>query len=829
MGRSCGWRTIEANYYAVVIRDVKVLFTKERVRKIGKRIKNWFWNEECIRRSLFRTGFLVILVLFLGWFAGYLPKPLFNDPYSTILNDKDNDLLAARIAEDEQWRFPPADSVPDKFRQAIILFEDEYFRYHPGINPVSMVKAIIQNLRAGEIVRGGSTISLQVVRMSRKGKPRTIQEKLLECIMALRLELKYSKEDILTMYCAHAPFGGNVVGLEAAAWRYFGRSPFRLSWSETASLAVLPNSPALIFPGTNQDQFLSKRNRLLDKLYKKGKIDNLSCELAKEEPLPGSPKPLPQITPHLLDRAILEGLRGQRVHSSIDKKLQINADRIVNRHSRVLQANEIHNAAALIIDVESGNVLAYVGNTAGDSSDHCNQVDIINAPRSSGSILKPFLYALMLKDGHILPATLIPDIPTQIAGYTPKNFDKEYDGAVHADNALARSLNIPAVRMLREYGIETFHRKLNELNFTTIDKPPDHYGLSLILGGAEITLWEVTGAYASMARKLRHYRPLMSKYDRDDQRQACYRITNTSHKSSKLKDQDIFGAGAIWYTFEAIAEMNRPIEGAEWSRFYSSHRIAWKTGTSFGHRDAWAVGITPEYVVGVWVGNADGEGRPGLTGVSAAAPVMFDIYKLLPETGWFTIPWDDLVPVNVCRNSGFKASEYCTDTDTLYVPEAGTYTRVCPYHMLVHLDKEEKYQVSSDCYRVDEMINRSWFVLPPVMEYYYKYRDPFYKSLPPMHPACLKNEGRNMDLIYPKPGARLFIPKGLDELKERLVFEAVHRMDNMTLYWYIDREYLGTTTSIHQLEINAEPGIHTLTLISEDGEQLIRNFEIISR
>ena len=398
---------------------------------------------------------LSILVVVVVAFLLCLPEPIFNTPTSTILNDRNGKLLGAKIADDGQWRFPLIDSVPSKFEDCILYFEDEYFYWHPGINPVSVFKAFIQNIKAGDIVRGGSTITLQVIRLSREGKPRTIYEKLIEFVLALRLELRYSKEDILKLYSSHAPFGGNVVGLEAASWRYYNRPPNMLSWGESATLAVLPNAPALIYPGKNQHKLLEKRNRLLDKLASKEIIDPMSCELAKMEPLPGKPNALPQISPHLLDRSIVEGQKGKRIISTIDTDIQQKANRLVAKYYKQYVNNEIYNAALLVIDVKTKQVLAYVGNTPSEYEETGRDVDMITAKRSSGSILKPFLYTWMFNDGELLPKMLLPDIPTQFYGFAPKNFNEKYDGAVPADNALARSLNIPAVRLLQDYGIET--------------------------------------------------------------------------------------------------------------------------------------------------------------------------------------------------------------------------------------------------------------------------------------------------------------------------------------------------------------------------------------
>ncbi len=766
-----------------------------------------------------------VLGIFLIWFAFALPNPLFKSSYTTILLDKDKQLLGAKIAKDGQWRFPENDSVPYKFQQAVINFEDAYFYKHPGVNPVSLTKALWQDIKAGKIVRGGSTLTMQVIRMSRGNRSRNVYQKLMEIILAMRLELSYSKDEILSLYASHAPFGGNVVGLEAASWRYYGRPPHKLSWGETATLAVLPNAPSLIYPGKNHQILLKKRNRLLDKLYKEKIIDSITCILSKEEELPQKPKNLPQLAPHLLERAVQEGKQGKRIYATLDKNLQAEVNRIAQRHHRYLEANKINNLAILVTEVETGNVLAYVGNAI-QKGDNGTDVDMITASRSTGSLIKPFLYAFALKDGLILPKTLLNDTPTQIAGYHPKNFNKSYDGAVPADAALARSLNIPAVRLLRHYGLSKFYDKLQDLKLGTINKGANHYGLTLILGGAEIRLWDAVGVYGSMARVLNRYNN-GGMYSPND-----YFMPNYMQKDHSCKifvDDDIFGASNIWFVFKALSDKDRPVEGGDWNSYKSAQKIAWKTGTSFGFRDAWSVGVNPKYVVGVWVGNASGEGRPGLTGTQMAAPIMFDVFKILPKSKWFDLPLEDIVEAKICTKSGNLASVNCEEVRSEYIQKNGERSEVCSYHSLVHLNKEGNKRVNSSCYKVSDMQTKKWFVLPPVQAYYYKKVNPAYKDLPPWEENCRINTEHNIGLIYPKAGAQIFIPKDFNNVRQKIVFKAVHQNRKAVIYWHLDEKFLGTTKGQHKITIFVKKGIHKLTLMDDKGEILQRNFEVVSQ
>lgn len=765
------------------------------------------------KKKLFYFIGLVLLI----WFGFCLPNPLFKTPTSTVMVGVQGKLLAAKIANDGQWRFPESDSLPDKFIKAITYFEDEYFYYHPGFNPVSIVRAFKQNISARKVVSGASTISMQTIRLSRKGQKRNVLEKIIEIFQAMRMEISYSKNEILNLYASHAPFGGNVVGLEAASWRYFGRDPTQLSWGEITALAVLPNAPALIYPGKNQVKLKIKRDRLLNKLNKKGIIDNETCDMAKSEPLPGTPIAIPQLAPHLLNRAIKEGNKGKRIITTIDYSLQKKVNKIVKNYHGILSENEIHNIAVLVLDVKKGIVLSYIGNTNCQQANSGKDVDIITSPRSTGSILKPFLYAFMQQDGAILPHTLISDIPTQIAGYSPKNFNESFDGVVPASEALARSLNIPAVRMLREYSIEKFYTNLKKLSLHTINQPAAHYGLSIILGGAEATLWDLSNAYMGMAQTLNGAESIFNaNYMKDE-----------VNISQLLRKEKVFEPGAIWNTFEALSTLNRPSQETGWQKFQSSQKIAWKTGTSFGHRDAWSIGITPGYVVGVWVGNADGEGRPGLTGTSVAAPILFKVFKYLPYKNWFQKPDWDLTKATVCKQSGYLASEICKETRGISISKNGLKTVTCPFHQIVKLDKEKKFRVNSNCYPVSKMELESWFVLPPIQEWYFKRKNPFYKVLPPFKEDCTEEVFKNMDVIYPKDLTKLLIPIELNGRKGKAVFEIAHRNTNTTIFWHLDNTYIGKTKSIHRMEIDSKSWKHKMTLVDDNGETLNFNFEIM--
>jgi penicillin-binding protein 1C len=754
------------------------------------------------------------------------PLPCFRSPLSTVVEANDGTLLGARIADDGQWRFPSTGKVPDKFEKAILTFEDRYFYRHPGVNPVSIIRAISGNIKAGKIVSGGSTLTMQVARISRGYRPRTYSEKFIEILSALKLELFRSKKEILQMYAANAPFGGNTVGLEAAAWRYTGKSSSGLTWSEAAVLAILPNSPSLIFPGKNQDRLKIRRDDLLRRLYEKMYIDSLTLILALDEPVPKEPGILPSKAPHLTDYFFMNN-RGRMVRTTVDAALQEKVTEIINSHQKDLASNYIFNSACIITEVETGNVLAYVGNcTNKEAEDHGGDVDIIRSLRSTGSILKPFLYAAMQYSGDILPNTLIADIPTRFSGFSPKNFDQSYNGAVAASYALSQSLNIPAVKMLQKYNPGRFLHLLHKIGFTTFNKPADYYGLSLILGGGETSLWDLTGAYASLSRVLNRYLNEKKYFSTDYHPLVLVRHEGSAPDKSEDTNPPL-SAASIWLTYEALQKVNRPESETGWQYFSTSSGIAWKTGTSFGFRDGWAVGTTPKYVIGVWTGNATGEGRPGLTGLTAAAPILFDLLNLINKGIWFKTPYDDLTMIRVCAESGCRAGTDCPVTIEIPACINGLRSEACLYHQVIHLNKSLSFRVTSDCTPVADIKNVSWFILPPAMEYFYRQKHPEYKPVPPVSTGCPASKNiPAMEFIYPAPDIKIFIPRDQTGEITRFISEIAHRNPSKKIFWHLDETYIGTTRYIHQIEMKADEGNHTLTAVDEDGNIIRCGFTI---
>ena len=766
----------------------------------------------------------ILVCILLIFYAFCLPKQLFVKPTSTVITSAKGDLLGALIAEDGQWRFPHNDSVPDKFKTCLIQFEDEHFYKHPGFNPVSIFKAIQQNISAGRVVRGGSTITQQVIRLSRNDRPRTYLEKCKELILATRLELRASKEKILAYWSSNAPFGGNVVGLDAASWRFFNRNSADLSWAEAATLAVLPNAPKLIYPGKNQQKLLAKRNRLLKKLLHKNVIDSLTYNLSILEELPQKPYALPQIAPHLLQK-INKEKKGEFVKTTINKRLQNQTNTIVKNHYNQLSKNGINNIAVLVLDVNTREVLSYVGN-APTTKKNQKDVDIIDKPRSTGSILKPFLYAAMLDAGELLPNTLVADVPTNYGSYQPENFDKKYAGAISAKKALSKSLNVPTVRLLQKFGLEKFHDYLQKLKLRDIKKNPNYYGLTLALGGAESNLWDLCKSYASLASTVNHYTATSSFYFDNEFLTPIFYKDETIDFGKKSNQKIVFDAASIFLTFESLKEVNRPNADENWEFFDAAKEIAWKTGTSFGFRDAWSIGVTKDYVVGVWVGNADGEGRPGLVGIQTAAPILFDVFDKLPNSSWFEKPFDEMTQVEICSKSGYRATKICEEKKLSYIQNTGLKTEPCPFHININIDISSTYQVNTSCESLENIQQKSWFVLPPLQEYYYKKQNPFYKPLPKFREDCLGEVKNVMKFLYPTEKSTIFLPKDFDGKQNELILKVAHSNKEAILFWSLNQQFLGTTAENHELAITPKEGEFIITVVDNFGNEIQQQISI---
>ena len=767
---------------------------------------------------------MVAGVFFMGTIV-YLSLPLqeglTSPPLAKAAYSRNGELLDVRIAQDEQWRFASPVVLPEKYIASVIQFEDRHFYRHFGFNPLSMLRAVKDNYQAGKIVSGASTVTMQLARLALKHHRRSYWNKLEEICLAIKLELRLSKDEILKLYATHAPMGRNIVGLQAASWRYFGRAPDELSWAEAALFAVLPNRPSMLYLEKNRKALQGRRDQLLTLLFQEKKINERDYQLARMEPLPTAQAEWPSQVPHLLDRLVREHPDVSEFHTTIDPLLQNSLNHVLENHRRTLAEEGVHNIALVVIDHTTLQTVAYIGNFTGDAlSKH---VDIASRPRSTASIIKPLLYGLMLDSSDLIPTMLIPDVPTTIGNFAPQNHDHEYHGAVPATRVLAQSLNVPAVRLLRHYGIDRFRQQLQRYGLTTVNRSADNYGLSLILGGGEANLWELTSVYARMANLVE-----VNGYDGTTD---AVQYLKPAPDSRVPRMKFPLSPGAAWLTLNAMVEVTRPGADGNWRNYENSQVIAWKTGTSYGLRDAWAIGSNGRYTVGVWAGNADGSPAASLGGAHSAGPVLMDAFSILGTSAWLSEPDGELKSLMVCQDDGFIAGDGCKPVVT-QVPSHSHFAQVTPYHQRVFLSKNGMYRVHSGCESVSNMEARDWFVLPPTQEYYWKHEHADYRTLPSWRKDCIASlqqytKELPFDLIYPNAENTIYLPLDIDGKQSRAIFRAVHRDPDAILYWHLEGEFLGETKMFHEKMIRANPGRHTLVLVDKNGQRLERKFTVI--
>lgn len=825
----------------------------ETLRFLGL-ARAWLLVNRIVRWSILsrskRGALLLCLLLCLllpgSWLVYLLLQPQwpasFTEPkWATAIFDRQGQLLDLHIAADQQWRLPyQAATLPPRYQTALLVFEDQYFFQHPGINPLAVARAGWSNLQAGYVKSGASTITMQVARLLEGNQPRTLVQKLRETLLALQLEWHYDKAQILQLYANHAPYGGNIVGFTAASWWYFGRDPAALSWAEAALLAVLPNSPALIHPGRRADVLLQKRDQLLRKLAARGALEAVDLQLALLEPLPKKPAGWPAQTPHLLQTLRSQWPQQPLFYSDIDQQLQQQMTALLARNARTLAISGVQNSALLVLDHQQMKVLAYVGNASGAAAmaqhQHGHAVDIIQSRRSTGSILKPFLYALMLDEGLLTTASILPDVPSQFGGYAPVNFDLQFRGAVSAADALAQSLNVPAVRMLHQYGVGRFKQQLAAFGLSTVTKGADHYGLSLILGGAEATLFELSRSYAAMmhlAGRTHSAAPspqLQLQFPPQPPRMHDSQQMPRSEPTMEPVRLPI-SQGAAYLTMQTLLEVERPDSEGSWRDYVKSPKIAWKTGTSFGLRDAWAIGANGRYTIGVWTGNADGSPAAILAGARSAGPVLFDAFRLLPEAPWLRKPIAALQQVEVCESDGYRVRHQCARTTT-ELPVQTTLRSTYSFQQQLWLDSTGRFLLPAGCAPEQARQQQTRFILPVAMAYFYQPQHPDYHGMPPVWPGCeqllaQQHQLPSLDLLYPSSDSQIRLPLQLDGKLGQSIFRAVHRDNTALLYWHLDDQYLGQTRMPHQMAIQTGAGLHQLVITASDGSRLQRQFEVL--
>jgi penicillin-binding protein 1C len=560
---------------------------------------------------------------------------------------------------------PVATSVASpRLAQALIACEDKRFLSHPGIDLLALLHALKQNAASRRVVRGASTITTQVARMT-EPRPRTLSTKCVEAFRALQLESRLTKEQILDQYLNRAPFGGNLAGAGAASRAYFGKEPSSLSLSEAALLAGLPQSPSRLRPDRHPDRAASRRDWVLDRMEACGFITRTESAIAKAQAVPALRRPSAFLAPHFTDLVLARRrfAAGPGV-TSLDLDLQVPLESIVSRHAARLATQGIHGLAAVILDVRRSSVAALVGSPDYFDEEHAGQVNAATARRAPGSTLKPFIYASAFDRGILTPETVLADTPRSYADYDPGNFDGAFQGTVTVREALVRSLNMPALRAAETVGLEACHATLRSLGLDTIDRPAAHYGLGLALGNAEVRLLDLANAYACLARG-GEWLPL--------------RLLENEPRAPARR---VFSPQACYLAADILGGEERIAEAVGHRADVPMPRAAWKTGTSSGRRDAWTVAWNPDYVVAVWAGHPDGRPCEELVGGRVAAPLAFDILRCLYPSGnspWFAPP-PGLSTRRVCSESGRVPGPLCLEFMDDLAIDGITRIRLCDAH-----------------------------------------------------------------------------------------------------------------------------------------------------
>jgi len=732
---------------------------------------------------------------------------LFPDTYSRLVFDNQNQLMRVTLAKDEQYRFPyKKDDLPEKYKKALIFYEDKRFYYHPGVDPFAMLHAVWQNIQSGEILRGGSTITMQLVRLS-KPRERTYLNKLVECFSALRYSFHFSKNEILGEYAAHVPMGGNIVGIETASNYYFGKSLTEITWAEAALLVVLPNSPSRINLARSRDILLKKRNALLKRLHDNNYLDSTTYHLAIDEPLISPENKLPFKAPHFTNYLLKTQPELSVLHSTLDPGVQTLAEQISAVHRQNLSNMGIQNLSLLIAETKSGKVRAYCGSHSFYDSVYSGQIDGVQAHRSTGSLLKPFLVAKILDRGPYTMHSMIRDVPTFYGTFVPQNASRKFSGLASLETILINSLNVPSVRMLNYYGTVDFYHFLKEAGFQALFRRPEEYGLSIILGGAEASLAELTQLYLALGQFGSECR---LKY-----------LENTTPYLYDDRKVSLFSAGSAWLVINALNKLSRPGLEYYWNYFDNHLPVAWKTGTSYGQKDGWAIGVNQQWTIGVWTGNFNGEGNAALTGSRCAAPILFDLFNSLDYTEedvWFSEPEYDLQEIECCMESGYPANPLCPKTFTAKKPLVSHMPGVCPYHKRYLVDKFSGKSVCSLCWSHADMEWQTRYIVPASVRHILTHQGYDMDIIPGHFELCSSSEDQNrLEITYPVDGIKILIPRDLDGNFENIVFAARHHQPASNLFWYLNGNLVGNTRGDHSLSLKLDKGIFRLTVQDEEG------------
>ncbi len=720
---------------------------------------------------------------------------------STVVYDRNGRPLRFYLAPDHSWRFPVTlAEIAPVLTTTLTASEDRYFRLHPGINPLALARAALGNLLAGRVTSGGSTITMQVARLI-EPKPRTLWAKSVEMFRAVQLETRRTEDEILTAYLNLAPFGGNIVGVGAAAYFYFGKTPDRLSLGEAALLTALPRAPVRYDPVRDRNAAARARDMVLDQLATRGAIPQKMAAEAKAVPVPDHLADPPFLAPHFCDLAKARHPGKARLRTTLDPFAQKTAEEIVKGRAERLRGLGIGSTAAVILDRKTRDVLAMVGSPHFFDAPRSGQINGTVIRRSPGSALKPFLFARAMDDGLIVPESLLMDIPTAFSGYSPKNYDGLFRGRVTAEKALITSLNVPAVRLLDAVGQEAFHTLLLRGGLTTLDKPASHYGLSLILGGGEVTLLSLAGLYATLADGGEHVAPRL-------------------FPDAPTTGVRLFSPEACALTTEILAQVERPDLPGGFERVLGAPAVAWKTGTSYGHRDAWAFGFSAEHVIGVWVGNMDATPVKGISGSIHAGPILFELFRAVETTG-SRLPDPgplNVAEVEVCAESRCLAGPFCHRRIMIKTIPGRTRLTPCPIHKQIHVDQETGLRLAGSC--LERRPSRTEIVAeyPAELCAWWRSTGIAFASPPPPHPDCAEVAGGEPPrIVSPVATAPYALRTDVPASFQRLSLSANVAPPATKVYWYQDGLLVAHGSAGDRLFVDLSPGRHRLVAMDDLG------------
>ncbi len=719
--------------------------------------------------------------------------------YSKVVFSDDNKIMFATLNSEDKWRMKcELSEITPLLKTAIIEKEDKYFWFHPGINPISIIKATINNTLKWRRTSGASTITMQVARLL-EPKRRTYISKIIEIFRAFQLECHYSKEEILQLYLNLAPYGGNIEGIKSAAWFYLEQKPENLSLSQIITLSIIPNNPNLIKPGSNLNIILDNRNKWLDYFYNKNVFDKNLIEDAKLEPLKFYRQPRPLIAPHLSYRLISKYRDSLELHTTINLEIQQKSEEIIKNYVRNLQFMNITNSAVLIANNKTKEIVGYVGSADFNDVENDGQVDGTRAIRSPGSTLKPYLYALAIDKGLITPKFVITDVPVNYDGYCPQNFDQKYNGLVTIETALSQSLNIPAVKILNEYGVSQFVNALIKANFLKVKKDYKKLGLSIILGGCGVKLEELCNLFSSFANNGIFLPNKFLKYE------------------NKGTPQKLISEAACYLITENLTRFERPDMPIMWSNSPNVPQIAWKTGTSYGRRDAWSIGYNKNYTIAVWVGNFNGTGTPELTGANVATPLLFQLFNAIDvsqERNWFSTP-KSLDFRLVCSESGLPPSEFCNKTIIdYYIPGISNFQK-CQHLKEVFVSPNEKISYCRSC-----LPNKGYKTLyyknyPPELIAFYEEKELPYQKIPPHNPDCKRIFDENVPKISSLTNNLEYIL--LNGEKQQLLLKCDAENSVKNIWWYVNNTLLKKAQANEKVFFTPQAGELKISCTDDKG------------